>query len=417
MRFEPTPEAAATMARTGSALALAAAMSRGRSGVTLGRVAAGVGLAGLGVELLQQRRRQGDYTITVAENSAIFDKVLAWVNRRLPADSRRAVRLVEDHNNRNTVYSVADPGGHGLSFEFEGGTVEVGLSTQGASADVSGSGTEFNLVAARKTLVLTCPNKRVQQALTAELTSAAALRTGPQLYIANTWGGWTLPAPLPPRPVNSVTLRGALREDLLSDARTFLDSQSAYHEMGLPWHRGYLFYGPPGTGKTSFVLALANALNLDLYFMSLSDLDKDARLLETVGDIRSESLLLLEDIDVVHATRSRDDAESRGVSLSGLLNALDGVATPNGLITVMTTNHVESLDEALLRPGRVDRKEEFGFIDDAQLAGIVSSLCASDMAMPPVTREITPADIVAIVKANIDDRDRMVQLIAEFVRG
>jgi len=86
---------------------------------------------------------------------------------------------------------------------------------------------------------------------------------------------------------------------------------------------------------------------------------------------------VLEDIDCAFRDRSleiENDPRYRGVSSgithSGFLNAIDGVTNSDGRIIVMTTNHKESLDPALIRPGRVDFQREFGDASDDQICGI-----------------------------------------------
>ena len=82
-------------------------------------------------------------------------------------------------------------------------------------------------------------------------------------------------------------------------------------------------------------------------------------------------MLLLEDIDVFHAMTERSDDEP-GATLATMLNALDGIWTPHGLITVMTTNKKEELDEAVIREGRVDVDEEFTVLDRDQAERLAS---------------------------------------------
>ncbi len=85
-------------------------------------------------------------------------------------------------------------------------------------------------------------------------------------------------------------------------------------------------------------------------------------------------MILLEDVDAVSSNRDAETEDSRQavapsrerkpasgkVSLSAILNAIDGVASQEGRILIMTTNHITRLDEALIRPGRVDKKIELG---------------------------------------------------------
>jgi mitochondrial chaperone BCS1 len=72
------------------------------------------------------------------------------------------------------------------------------------------------------------------------------------------------------------------------------------------------------------------------------------------------AVLLIEDVDCIFKERRGTDPQT-GVTLSGLLNALDGVSSRDGRVLFMTTNHPERLDPALIRPGRVDRKAELGY--------------------------------------------------------
>jgi len=121
------------------------------------------------------------------------------------------------------------------------------------------------------------------------------------------------------------------------------------------------------THNTSIVKALANHFGMPLYYLPLGDVDKDADLMGLVTDINPRSILLLEDVDVFHAMTKRDD-EKAGTTIASMLNALDGVWTPHGLITVMTTNNRDQLDDALIRAGRVDVDEEFTALDQDQAA-------------------------------------------------
>ncbi|CAI6100521.1 unnamed protein product [Clonostachys chloroleuca] len=174
------------------------------------------------------------------------------------------------------------------------------------------------------------------------------------------------------RPLSTVILDEQQKMPLINDIQKFLDpkTKSRYSACSVPYRRGYLLFGPPGTGKTSFSLSIAGALDMDIYVLSIPSM-KDDLLKDLFVDLPRRCVVLLEDIDAANATRSRDSSEEdsdsdgdarsqkAGLTLSGLLNVLDGVASQDDRVLIMTTNHPRKLDAALTRPGRVDKKISF----------------------------------------------------------
>jgi chaperone BCS1 len=169
---------------------------------------------------------------------------------------------------------------------------------------------------------------------------------------------------------------------------------------GIPFRRGYLLYGAPGSGKTSIIHSLAGELGLDIYIISLSKTGLDDTSLNSlISSLPAQCIAIMEDIDAAfthgltretagteledprHHDSSRghenseDDAnepqgQSRGrdspggskdsrITLSGLLNALDGISAQEGRLLFATTNRYHTLDPALTRPGRMDLHVEF----------------------------------------------------------
>lgn len=176
-----------------------------------------------------------------------------------------------------------------------------------------------------------------------------------------TYGYWSLGTRITPRPLQSVILDGSQASELLEDMKEFLASRRWYQETGVPYRRGYLLHGPPGNGKTSVVKALAGELDMSIYVLMLSDPDmNDNRVNELLAKVPDRNILLLEDIDCAFVKRKRASGKEGGLTFSGLLNAIDGVASPEGRMIMMTTNHLDKLDPALIRPGRADVKLHFG---------------------------------------------------------
>jgi mitochondrial chaperone BCS1 len=178
--------------------------------------------------------------------------------------------------------------------------------------------------------------------------------------------------------------------ELFADLDRFLASRDLYRQRGIPWRRGYLLYGPPGTGKSSLIQAIASHYDRQLVSLSLTDMD-DSALLRAWSEITATSIVALEDIDSVFSGRK----PLGELSFSALLNTLDGAGAVEGSITILTTNHREQLDPALIRPGRCDREFELGYLStetcakmfgcffpDSQLATEVSHKLGSYQVSP-----------------------------------
>lgn len=125
------------------------------------------------------------------------------------------------------------------------------------------------------------------------------------IYELHRWfNGWTKAQKKKPRTLESVILDKDNSEMLCKDIKKFQDSEKWYFERGIPYRRGYLLYGPPGTGKTSFTLAIAGALKLNICYLNLSSgrLDDDD-LNNVLSNAPPNSIILLEDIDAIFVQR------------------------------------------------------------------------------------------------------------------
>lgn len=223
----------------------------------------------------------------------------------------------------------------------------------------------------KEQLVMEGPNREVLEVIIRE---AMALHFSPEEGNRKTcirrWNGhneyWNLLATKLARPMESVILDLDI-ENLLRDARAFLNSKKWYTERGIPHRRGYLLYGPPGCGKTSLIQVLAGELGYDVSLIGLSSKEMDDDMLHSAmcrGN--PHSIVVLEDVDAVFSQRLDGEEKNNSLSFSGLLNAIDGISAQEGRLLVMTTNHLERLDPALIRPGRVDVRLFLGLATRSQ---------------------------------------------------
>lgn len=180
-----------------------------------------------------------------------------------------------------------------------------------------------------------------------------------------------------PRPLDTIYVSDDLKKFLLDDLNNFIASRETYVRQGVPYRRGYFFDGPPGTGKSSLVFALASTLKRPIYVINPSSMSSDEALYSAFARVPEHGIILIEDIDTNIASgvraktapkesqRERGDRGGNkydGISLSGLLNSIDGVWAKEGRILFITSNHPDKLDPALLRPGRIDVRRHVGLL-------------------------------------------------------
>lgn len=169
--------------------------------------------------------------------------------------------------------------------------------------------------------------------------------------------------------ISEVVLKEEIKSKIIKDIEEWRSSKEDYIRKGIPYKRGHCYYGPPGTGKTTIVKALAKEYGFNIYNLNLRKAEDDD-LLYLLRDIDPGSILLFEDIDSTFDGRKR--IGTKGVTFSGFLNALDGVVELNGVLVIITTNHIRKMDPALLRAGRMDLKVEIGYSSEKEISNYLS---------------------------------------------
>ncbi|PKY56669.1 P-loop containing nucleoside triphosphate hydrolase protein, partial [Rhizophagus irregularis] len=180
------------------------------------------------------------------------------------------------------------------------------------------------------------------------------------------------------RGLDSVALNKSQEILLKKELDTFANDKSFYERIGVPYRRGILLYGKPGTGKTSLINAISSQLSRDIYYLNLKDIKNDNELNAAFSGVPGNQIIVLEDVDtqskVLHKRSSNSDDDNKvkidefaEFSLSTFLGCLDGHILAEGNIIIMTTNHVEHLDPACIRPGRMDVQLNLGYCTHYQI--------------------------------------------------
>lgn len=186
--------------------------------------------------------------------------------------------------------------------------------------------------------------------------------------------------------INRLALSDETRQ-LVKELRRWRETREWHEDRNLPWRRGCLLYGPPGTGKTALARAIAEDLDLPIHVFDLASLRND-ELQKAWNQMLEETpcMALIEDIDAVFEGR-KNVAVASGPALTFdcLLNVLDGIQKTDGLLTVMTTNHVDKIDSAIAqpgtmgsRPGRIDRVVHLGMLDEVGRRKIAARILAGE---------------------------------------
>jgi len=240
----------------------------------------------------------------------------------------------------------------------------------------------------------------------AHQASLARERARTTVYFTDQYGNWVRTASRAARPLSSVVLPEKQAQGLLRDCQTFMDKEAWYASHGIPYRRGYLLYGTPGTGKTSLVTALAGSLGLSIYVINLSSrVLTDEMLCELMANAAAKCILLLEDVDAAFSHREGSTSLQGSVTFSGLLNAIDGVAAQEGRLLFLTTNHVDKLDPALVRPGRIDVRIRFEFATKDQIETFVKCFYLEEHCSPESFISVTD-----LIEAIPEDRVTIAQL-------
>ena len=241
------------------------------------------------------------------------------------------------------------------------------------------------------------------------------------------------------------------QETIINQIDFFLNNKSWYSEKGIPYNLGILLYGEPGCGKTRFIKQLMNHTGrhgIDIKLNNNIDFNEIKKIIynDNIGDEyivpQDKRIIIFEDIDAIGdvvkdrnikdtledelcklfsddskniKNISKDDIvknckkNNNNNNLSFFLNIIDGLNECCGRIIIMTTNRIEYLDKALIRPGRIDMKVEFKKCDTFDIYNMIKMFWKVDIKYNMVRKELnykyTSAEVIEIFRSTNNFND------------
>ena len=175
------------------------------------------------------------------------------------------------------------------------------------------------------------------------------------------------------RTFDDIFITKKIRDEITTSLDKFISKRDWYNKNHIPYHFGILLYSDPGTGKSSLAQAICKYIGGRLLVVSGDDIGHLDGYIDKSIEMPVENkylVALVEDIDCgmdmdkikkrTYSKESDDKDEASGFAT--ILNTIDGVNAPQNVIYIFTTNHIDKLDPALIRPGRIDLKIEVGCV-------------------------------------------------------
>ncbi|KZS93364.1 hypothetical protein SISNIDRAFT_507177 [Sistotremastrum niveocremeum HHB9708] len=398
---------------------------------------AGFGLMGVGVALsaLKQGltvantvlRRRMLVSLEIPNRDRSYEWVLSWMAYNASKSRSRwsrshqlsvETRVEQQANGSSTALFnlVAGTGVH--YFKYRGAWMQMQRERETKSMQlVTQSPWEtINITTLSK-------DRELLNSLLQEARDLAMKEQEGKLVIHTAWGTEWRPfgKPRRKRPLHSVVLQEGQSERIEKDIRSFLSRREWYTDRGVPYRRGYLLHGPPGSGKSSYIQALAGSLSYDICLLNLSERGlTDDKLNHLLSNAPDRSFILMEDVDAAFNKRvqTTEDGYQSSVTFSGFLNALDGVASGEQRIVFLTTNHLERLDAALVRPGRVDVLELFDDASPRQARELYERFYSEETRInPDISGASRELELIVAGEMKKNRRLSMASLQGHFIRN
>jgi len=315
--------------------------------------------------ILRLFKREFTTSLTVTNCNSAYYNILLWISTRYKNKNFRYLKLTNGRwgDDKQSTLSIGF-GTHFIRYKSNFWVIQlVKDETNQAYQDK-----EYI------TITKIGRSKKVFDAFLEEIKEFQDDVTSTKVYRFN--DNWEYVRSQNKRTLDTIFIEKNKKDALTQRLTDFITKENWYVKNGIPYQLGILLYGPPGTGKTSLIKAISSYLNYPIYNIQTSKMLKIEEAFEALSE---KCVVVVEDIDCQNATHSREKETAQenvqpmlipgkngdifaAIGLSEILNALDGVCSTDGRILIATTNHIEKLDAALLRPGRFDLKIKVDYV-------------------------------------------------------
>jgi len=315
------------------------------------------------------------YRVTINQNSGVYNFITSWLMENHPDKARNIEINGYYRDDKSTSLSKLPISDYFFKFIY-GRLIRISFHREELK------GAQFTYAMYNRSYVFSgIFAKKVIERLLSEIVDKYKKNKTDSIFHKTERENFKYVQTIRGKKVSEIIINKDLKREIINDIKSWLDSKEDYERRGITHKRGHVYYGPPGTGKTSIVKAISMEFLLDIYNINLSSIKGDEELSDILSKIPDNSILLIEDIDSFFDGREIKNEKS-DITFSGFINSLDGAIGLNSALIIFTTNHIEKLDPALIRPGRIDFIREIGYASNDEVNEYLSMFYEKEIEIP-----------------------------------
>lgn len=341
--------------------------------------------------------RHTSYTITIYQNDRFFYLFEDWFNKKYPQTYRNVQVKYEDKNIKYEQESV------NVWFWYKNRYIQISNSKERIDNASSVTDRYFS----KYTIFGIFAKKQLQSLIKEVYDSEEKNENKLTIRILyNNGGAYSIY--VNPKPLHKVIINEKIKSDLISYIDNFKNGQKWYNDRQVRYKTGILLEGEPGNGKTSLALSIAQHLGYQYLSVNLADL---AVPLDNISSqCNQKFVIVFEDIDVCFNMR---ESSNPTVSFDSMLKILDGYCLDENIIIILTTNHIEKLDPALIRAGRIDKIVNIPNPSIVEVNEYLNVFYNTNISLEKYTKTLCMAEIQNICLTNKDDINKTIEILSK----